>query len=93
MSTTDSYQPISPAPRHDLESEEDSTNLIGDDPNATKEVLEKQALEDQKKKEERERKAVQEAIDRNMRKQQIAIQNTMREIMTGKVPKEEEGEK
>jgi len=83
---TDPYQPISPEPRDILKEE---TGLIGDDPAKSQEQLVKQTEEDKVKAEAARVKTITDAIEASMNKQKIAMENTMREIMTGNPLKKE----
>jgi hypothetical protein len=59
------------------------TNTIGDDPDKSKEVLQKQAEADKLKLEAANKKAIQESIEHNMGKQRDAFADTMYEVMHG----------
>lgn len=94
--STDNYVPISPVPKPqatDAELEE-RTNIIGDDPKQSKEVLAKQAEDDRLKAEELQRKQIAESINKNMEKQRTAMADTMFEVMHGYPrPKDKDGER
>ena len=73
----------------DIVDTKQETNVIGDDPEKSKEVLQKQTEADRLKAEEKTRKAIQDAISKNMTKYKDAMTSTMREVMTGVVPKKD----
>lgn len=94
--SVDNYVPISPVPKPtSLDKEEvPATNIIGDNPKLSKEVLAKQAEDDRLKAEELQRKQIEEAINKSMEKHSNAMSDTMYEVMHGHPrPKEKDGDK
>lgn len=61
---------------------------FGDDPEKAKEELARRKQEAEKAAEETRQAAIEQAITRSMNRLGDAMQNTIREIMTGEIPKE-----